>query len=97
MHPVWAASPACLLLLPERCDPNLRHPRFARTILHDICGLGGASVEAAAPEMAMILLEAGALLTIRDGVLESTPLGWACRWGRIELVKLFLESGAHPP
>ena len=25
---------------------------------------------------------------------ESTPLGWACRWGRVELVTLLLERGA---
>src|ERR1700687_4084165 len=30
----------------------------------------------------------------RDDILKSTPLGWACRWGRIELVKLLLERGA---
>lgn len=42
------------------------------------------------------LLDAGARLDIRDNVLESTPLGWACRWGRVELVKLLLERGADP-
>jgi ankyrin repeat protein len=39
---------------------------------------------------------AGASLTKRDPLLKSTPLGWACRWGRIDLVKLFLERGAAP-
>jgi len=43
---------------------------------------------------AMILLEAGASLTIRDSLLQSTPLGWACRWGRADLVRLYLERGA---
>lgn len=43
---------------------------------------------------ATMLLDAGASLTIRDSLLKSTPLGWACRWGRIELVKLYLERGA---
>jgi ankyrin repeat protein len=28
--------------------------------------------------------------------LKSTPLGWACRWGRVEVVKLLLERGADP-
>jgi ankyrin repeat protein len=41
-----------------------------------------------------MLLDAGALLTIRDSLLQSTPLGWACRWGHIELVRLYLERGA---
>jgi ankyrin repeat protein len=43
---------------------------------------------------ATMLLDAGAHLDVRDHVLESTPLGWACRWGRVELVKLFLDRGA---
>jgi ankyrin repeat protein len=32
----------------------------------------------------------------RDDLLRSTPLGWACRWGRLELVKLLIERGADP-
>jgi ankyrin repeat protein len=43
---------------------------------------------------ATMLLDAGASLTKRDSRLQSTPLGWACRWGRIELVRLYLERGA---
>jgi len=43
-----------------------------------------------------MLLDAGARLNLRDELLKSTPLGWACRWGRIELVKLFLARGADP-
>ena len=27
-------------------------------------------------------------------MLKSTPLGWACRWGRIGLVQLYLDRGA---
>ena len=42
------------------------------------------------------VLDAGARLDLRDTVLLSTPLGWACRWGRIELVRLFLTRGADP-
>lgn len=42
------------------------------------------------------ILDAGARLDIRDHLLQSTPLGWACRWGRVELVKLLLERGADP-
>jgi hypothetical protein len=36
-------------------------------------------------------VEAGAQLDVRDNLLKSTPLGWACRWGCVELVKLLLE------
>jgi len=42
------------------------------------------------------LLDSGAALDPRDDLLQSTPLGWACRWGRVELVKLLLERGADP-
>lgn len=41
-------------------------------------------------------LDAGARLDLRDDLLRSTPLGWACRWGREELVRLFLNRGADP-
>jgi ankyrin repeat protein len=27
-------------------------------------------------------------------LLESTPLGWACRWGRKEMVELLIARGA---
>jgi hypothetical protein len=33
---------------------------------------------------------------LRDDLHKSTPLGWACRWGRVEMVKLFLACGADP-
>ena len=45
---------------------------------------------------ATMLLDAGARLDVRDYLLDSTPLGWACRWRRPELVRLFLERGADP-
>jgi hypothetical protein len=47
-------------------------------------------------ERATMLLDAGASLTTRDSLLKSTPLGWACRWGKIELVRLYLNRGADP-
>jgi ankyrin repeat protein len=43
---------------------------------------------------ASLLLDAGASFSKRDQLLKSTPLGWACRWGCIELVKLYLGRGA---
>ena len=46
--------------------------------------------------LASILLDAGARMDVRDEFLKSTPLGWACRWGRVELVKLLLARGADP-
>ena len=92
MQAVWAASPECLGLILGRCNPNLRHPRFGRTILHDVAGLGGGDQS---PALAALLLDAGTKIDERDDVLRSTPLGWACRWGRLGLVKLLLERGAN--
>jgi len=48
---------------------------------------------------ASMLIDYGADLARRDDLLKSTPLGWACRWGQIELVKLLLSRGApaHEP
>jgi ankyrin repeat protein len=50
-------------------------------------------------QFASMLIDYGADLGRRDDLLKSTPLGWACRWGQIELVKLFLSRGApaHEP
>jgi ankyrin repeat protein len=46
-----------------------------------------------------MLLDYGARLDLRDDLLESTPLGWACRWGRRELAELLIARGApvHEP
>ena len=33
---------------------------------------------------------------MRDDILESTPLRWACRWGRAGVAKVMLERGADP-
>ena len=58
------------------------------------CAAGTKSPSCCWP--ATMLLDAGVSLTVRDPLLKSTPLGWACRWGRIELVRLYLERGADP-
>jgi ankyrin repeat protein len=81
----------CFRLILERCDPDVRSP-FGQTMLHEVVARDHG--EGAA--LATLLLDAGARLTVRDHLLCSTPLGWACRWGRRELVKLFLERGADP-
>jgi ankyrin repeat protein len=87
-----ADSRATFRLILERCDPNLRAPESGQTMLHEVIardhGVGVA--------LATILLDAGARTDIRDEFLKSTPFGWACRWGRVELVKLLLARGADP-
>jgi ankyrin repeat protein len=90
----------CFQLLLQRCDPNIRgrtiNPEFGLTILHSIAGARDHLTAEDRTGFARAALDAGARLDVRDRLLESTPLGWACRWGRLELVELFLERGADP-
>jgi ankyrin repeat protein len=67
--------------------------------LHDVAGNWPRSAPMGAEEQlafATMLIDKGARLDARDDLLKSTPLGWACRWGQIELVKLLLSRGADP-
>jgi hypothetical protein len=70
------------------------------TLLHHlatpVAGRRGAFVPTEEQHLlrAAMLLDAGASLTRRDSLLKSTPLGWACRWGKIELARLYLKRGA---
>jgi ankyrin repeat protein len=79
-------------LILERCDPNLRAGESGQTMLHEVI----ARDHGVGVSLAAMLLDAGARTDIRDEFLKSTPLGWACRWGRVELVKLLLARGADP-
>jgi ankyrin repeat protein len=90
---VHAALPDSFKLILDRgVDPDVRGSE-GYTVLHhlasDYCRASNERVI-----RATMLLDAGASLTIRDSLLKSTPLGWACRWGRIELARLYLERGA---
>jgi ankyrin repeat protein len=89
----------CFRLLLDRADPNIRgrlDDHFGLTILHSVAGSREHVTAEERVAFATMLLDAGARLDIRDNLLESTPLGWACRWGRVELVRLFLARGADP-
>ena len=89
---------SCLRALLERSGADVRGP-FGRTLLHDVAGAWprGASMEPGDRiAFATTLLECGAPVDARDDLLQSTPLGWACRWGRPELVRLLIERGADP-
>jgi ankyrin repeat protein len=79
------------LLLAHGIDPNAG--RRDATVLHFVAARGTLS-EPARVRFAAMLLEHGARLDIRDNLLRSTPLGWACRWGRKEMVELLLARGA---
>ena len=89
----------CFRLVLARADPNLRgrpndEGQFGLTILHSVAAKELNSDERLA--FASAVLDAGARLDIRDNVLKSTPLGWASRWGRVDLVDLLLDRGADP-
>ena len=89
----------CLKLILERCDPNIigrSGDGFNLTILHSVAGARPHVTAEERLAFATALLDAGARTDLRDGLLNSTPLGWACRWGRIELVELLLQRGADP-
>lgn len=90
----------CFRLILDRCDPDLRgRPtdggQFGLTTLHNIVARGDMPPEERV-RFASAVLDRGARLDIRDHLLRSTPLGWACRWGQLPLVKLFLDHGADP-
>jgi hypothetical protein len=86
----------CFRLILQRSDANLPHPRIYRTLLHDVAAIRKHVPDDAVVAFATLLLDAGARLNVRDQMLQSTPLGWACRWERIPLVKLLLARGADP-
>lgn len=85
----------CFRLILERCDPNVRGG-FGRTVLHEVGAMGDHITDEEAAPFATALLDAGARTDVRDELLQSTPLGWACRWGRTSVAKVLLERGADP-
>jgi ankyrin repeat protein len=85
----------CFQLVLGACDANVIGS-FGRTILHDIAAMRDWITEDEVAAFGRAALEAGARPDHRDDILKSTPLGWACRWGRIKLVRLLMEYGAVP-
>jgi ankyrin repeat protein len=85
----------CFRLILERCNPNVIGS-LNRTMLHVVAAMRDYITEDEGGEFAKALLDAGARTDVRDELLKSTPLGWACRWGRVEVVKLLLQYGADP-
>ena len=84
---------ACMAaLLRHGVDPNVS--RFGQTALHFAAARHGSLSDADRARFAAMLLDHGARLDLRDELLRSTPLGWACRWGRKELAELLIARGA---
>jgi ankyrin repeat protein len=82
-------------LVLSRADPNVRDTRGTTLLHHVVASRGGLTADDRLA-YATLLLDRGAHLDLRDTLLASTPLGWACRWGRLEMVRLLLERGADP-
>jgi hypothetical protein len=80
------------LLLRHGVDPNVSS-RFGQTVLHFAAARPGPT-EAERARFVSMLLDRGARLDVRDHLLKSTPLGWACRWGRKGMVELLIARGA---
>jgi ankyrin repeat protein len=97
-HHEWDRSTylMCFKMILERIGPPNRQHRFGVTILHEVVTMGDHVTAEERTAFAAALLDAGARMDLRDDLLKSTPLGWACRWGREELVRLFLDRGADP-
>jgi ankyrin repeat protein len=97
-HPEWdrAGYLEIFKMILERSGPPNAPLRNGATILHEIVTMGDHVTNEERLAFATAALDAGARLDLRDDILKSTPLGWACRWGRRELVRLFLERGADP-
>lgn len=104
--PWWASAlmgsrqPESLkLILEHGVDPDVcgeERPTPLQHLASDYVNATGHVPDGLRVTFAEILLDAGASLTRRDALLQSTALGWACRWGRVALVKLYLERGADP-
>ena len=87
------------MILDQGASPNLAD-RFGYRLAHHLAACGvvwGEYIIMSEPqrvEFATILLDYGADLNVLDDLLQSSPLGWAARWGKRELTELYLERGA---
>jgi ankyrin repeat protein len=81
-------------LLDHGINPNVQ--RYGQTVLHFAAAHHGNVNDEDRARFAAMLLDHGARTDLRDDLLKSTPLGWACRWGRVGMVKVFLGRGADP-
>jgi hypothetical protein len=78
---IYAGEPDKLkLILDHGVDPDVVGDG-GFTLLHHLATNDKGQVHRVT--RATMLLDAGASLNKRDPLLKSTPLGWACRWGRL--------------
>lgn len=88
------------LLLNHGVSPNLVG-RFGYRLAHHLVACGVTwnepiMTEAERLRFGEILCDHGTDLNVTDDLLHSTPLGWAARWGKTDLVRLYLDRGADP-
>jgi ankyrin repeat protein len=85
------------LLLRHGISPDIAV--FGQTALHFTAAWHGDVSQAERARFAAMLADHGAALDLRDEMLQSTPLGWACRWGRTDMAELLIARGApvHEP
>lgn len=88
------------MFLDHGVDPNVKGRRDT-SLLHHVAAAGKVWGEPVLRNderitFARLFLEYGASLDARDTLLHSTPLAWASRWAREDLVELYLEHGADP-
>jgi ankyrin repeat protein len=79
-------------LLRHGVDANVA--RYGQTALHFAAAYSGAVSDADRARFAGMLIDYGARLDLRDELLKSTPLAWACRWGRKKLAETLISRGA---
>jgi ankyrin repeat protein len=84
---------ACMRLLLKRgVDASVS--RYGQTVLHFAAAYRGSVSDEDRAAFAAMLIDHGASFSRRDDLLKSTPLGWACRWGRRKMVDLLISRGA---
>ena len=91
-------------LLDSGFDADLRHsvaPDMNWGLLHHLAASACnpatyGHTEAEVLEFARLLIDAGADVNAIEGQLQSTPLGWAARFGQRALAEYFLARGADP-
>jgi ankyrin repeat protein len=81
------------LLIRHGIDLNIANG-LGQTVLHFVAARDGIEDESDRVRFAALVMDGGARLDVRDNLLKSTPLGWACRWGRKELVELLIARGS---
>jgi ankyrin repeat protein len=78
-------------LLAHGMSPDLMNWQY-QTLLHLVCR--GPDTTGAAVELAAVLLDAGADISVRDDEYQSTALAWAARTNAAQMVEFLLARGA---